>query len=90
MDAAGTIGAFEMKERLLGLSLRSLPIYSLFWHHASEANRAARTIVTSVIAVAVANRFADTAALYQALGGGWWNREDRDPPKQYPFFNLTD
>jgi outer membrane protein TolC len=21
-------------------------------------------------------RFADTAALYQALGGGWWNRQD--------------
>jgi NodT family efflux transporter outer membrane factor (OMF) lipoprotein len=39
---------------------------------------------------AQANRFADTAALFQALGGGWWNREDRDPPKQYPFFNLTD
>jgi len=39
---------------------------------------------------AQASRFADTAALFQALGGGWWNREDRDPPKQYPFFNLTD
>jgi NodT family efflux transporter outer membrane factor (OMF) lipoprotein len=25
---------------------------------------------------AQANRFADTAALYQALGGGWWNRPD--------------
>jgi len=23
-----------------------------------------------------ANRFADTAALFQALGGGWWNRPD--------------
>ncbi len=23
-----------------------------------------------------ANRFADTAALFQALGGGWWNRQD--------------
>src|SRR6516164_3485827 len=23
-----------------------------------------------------ANRFADTAALFQALGGGWWNRAD--------------
>ena len=39
---------------------------------------------------AQANRFADTAALFQALGGGWWNRSDLDPPKQYPFFNLTD
>jgi len=39
---------------------------------------------------AQASRLADTAALFQALGGGWWNREDRDPPKQYPYFNLTD
>jgi NodT family efflux transporter outer membrane factor (OMF) lipoprotein len=34
---------------------------------------------------AEAARFADTAALFQALGGGWWNRQDtaattRDPP----------
>ncbi len=39
---------------------------------------------------AQANRFADTVALFQALGGGWWNREDRDPPKQYPYFNFAD
>ena len=25
---------------------------------------------------AQANRFADTAALFQALGGGWWNRTE--------------
>jgi NodT family efflux transporter outer membrane factor (OMF) lipoprotein len=25
-----------------------------------------------------ANRYADTAALFQALGGGWWNRSDSD------------
>ena len=24
---------------------------------------------------AEATRFGDTAALYQALGGGWWHRE---------------
>ena len=27
------------------------------------------------LALAQATRFADTAALFQALGGGWWNRE---------------
>jgi NodT family efflux transporter outer membrane factor (OMF) lipoprotein len=27
---------------------------------------------------AQANRLADTAALFQALGGGWWNRKDVD------------
>jgi outer membrane protein TolC len=25
---------------------------------------------------AQANRYADTAALFEALGGGWWNRAD--------------
>jgi outer membrane protein TolC len=23
-----------------------------------------------------ANRYADSVALFQALGGGWWNRQD--------------
>jgi len=35
------------------------------------------------LVIAQANRFADTVALFQALGGGWWNRQDvpelRDP-----------
>jgi len=25
---------------------------------------------------AQANRYADAAALFQALGGGWWNRRE--------------
>jgi len=28
------------------------------------------------LAQAQASRFADTAALFQALGGGWWHRQD--------------
>lgn len=28
------------------------------------------------LALAQANRYADTAALFQALGGGWWHRAD--------------
>ena len=28
------------------------------------------------LVVAQANRYADTVALFQALGGGWWNRSD--------------
>jgi outer membrane protein TolC len=30
------------------------------------------------VVVAKANRYADTIALFQALGGGWWNRSDVD------------
>ena len=28
------------------------------------------------LVAAKANRYADTDALFQALGGGWWNRSD--------------
>jgi outer membrane protein TolC len=37
---------------------------------------AQQTYLQSVIAVvqARANRLSDTVALFQALGGGWWNR----------------
>ena len=30
-----------------------------------------------------AARYADTAALFQALGGGWWNRADAPPAKRW-------
>jgi NodT family efflux transporter outer membrane factor (OMF) lipoprotein len=33
------------------------------------------------LAQAKAARLADTVALFQALGGGWWNRTDVDPEK---------
>ena len=31
------------------------------------------------LVTARAARFTDTVALFQALGGGWWNRTDVDP-----------
>src|SRR5260221_14053263 len=39
---------------------------------------AEQTYQTAVVSLvqARANRYADTAALFQALGGGWWNRSD--------------
>lgn len=33
---------------------------------------------------AQASRYTDTAALFQALGGGWWNRESLSPPRCDP------
>jgi outer membrane protein TolC len=37
-----------------------------------------QTYQTAAVALvkARAQRYADTAALFQALGGGWWNRTD--------------
>jgi outer membrane protein TolC len=40
--------------------------------------------VRITLAQAQAARFADSAALFQALGGGWWNR---DKPKQQDSHN---
>ena len=33
-------------------------------------------------AQAQTNRLTNTAALFQALGGGWWNRDTGNPPAQ--------
>jgi outer membrane protein TolC len=40
-----------------------------------SAEETYHTAVTGQVQ-AQTNRFADTAALFQALGGGWWNRSD--------------
>jgi NodT family efflux transporter outer membrane factor (OMF) lipoprotein len=50
---------------------------------------AQQTYLTAILAreQALASRYADTAALFQALGGGWWNR--MDIPAQEPF-DVTD
>jgi NodT family efflux transporter outer membrane factor (OMF) lipoprotein len=47
-----------------------------------NAEQAYRTAEVSLVQ-AQANRFADTAGLFQALGGGWWNRSEE--PKYEPF-----
>ena len=46
---------------------------------------AENTYQTALLALvqAQAARYADTAALFQALGGGWWNREDVPPAKRW-------
>src|SRR6516164_2357907 len=48
---------------------------------------AENTYDTALLALvqAQAARFADTAALFQALGGGWWNRQDVAPAKSTDF-----
>jgi NodT family efflux transporter outer membrane factor (OMF) lipoprotein len=46
-------------------------VSSLALLNAQQAYQTARIALVQ----AQANRFADTAALFQALGGGWWNRE---------------
>jgi NodT family efflux transporter outer membrane factor (OMF) lipoprotein len=44
---------------------------------------AQQTYQTALLSLAQAKaaRYADTVALFQALGGGWWNREDVEPER---------
>jgi NodT family efflux transporter outer membrane factor (OMF) lipoprotein len=46
---------------------------------------AENTYDTALLALvqAQAARYADTVALFQALGGGWWNRADAPPAKKW-------
>jgi NodT family efflux transporter outer membrane factor (OMF) lipoprotein len=60
--------SLEIAERQLQLGAISYP--SLL--NAQQTYQTARIALVQ----AQANRFNDTAALFQALGGGWWNRSD--------------
>jgi NodT family efflux transporter outer membrane factor (OMF) lipoprotein len=40
------------------------------------------------LAQAKAARYADTVALFQALGGGWWNRADVEPEKPVSIVDI--
>ena len=63
-------------ETSLSISRRQLELGQI--NYLSLLN-AQQTYLQAVInlAQAQANRYADTAALFQALGGGWWNRPDQ-------------
>ena len=52
------------------LRCRSTQVQGLFEHIPAQ-QQALLNLVQ-----AQSNRYADTAALFQALGGGWWNRPD--------------
>jgi NodT family efflux transporter outer membrane factor (OMF) lipoprotein len=77
-DAAGlkaAAAATEAAKRTLDLSQRQLKAgYANYLSllNAEQSYQQARINLVQ----AQANRYADTAALFQALGGGWWNRAD--------------
>jgi len=70
--AAATEAATDRSLRIARLQLAHGQINSIAMLNAETTDE------TAVVALvqARAARFADTAALFQALGGGWWNRSD--------------
>ena len=64
--------AAEQRLEIMRNSIRLGVANSLALLNAQQAYQQA--VIT--LAQARANRYADTVALFQALGGGWWNRND--------------
>lgn len=86
-DVADTLKAIqfdainlETAQKAVQASRRSLSIAQQQWKAGEvgylEVLNAEQTYQQALITLVQnqANRFVDTAALYQALGGGWWNR----------------
>ena len=59
----------------LNITWRQLELGQVAYLLFINAEQAYQQAIVSLV-LARANRYADTAALFQALGGGWWNRAD--------------
>jgi NodT family efflux transporter outer membrane factor (OMF) lipoprotein len=75
-DALKAAAAFEQAaKRTLDLSRRQFDLGYVNYLSLLSSEQAYQQAMTNVVQ-AEACRFADTAALFMALGGGWWNRSD--------------
>ncbi len=82
-----SVGFEKAAGKTLSITRRRLQIGEVNYLELLNAQQTyQRALITSV--VAQSNRLADTAALFQALGGGWWNRDDIDHKKPTPYFAL--
>ncbi len=61
----------------LDIALKMQKLGNISYLTVLNAQQAYQQAVINLVQ-AQANRYADTAALFQALGGGWWNRHDPD------------
>jgi outer membrane protein TolC len=64
--------------RTLTIARRQLELGNISYLAVLNAEQTYQQAVLNFVQ-ALANRYADTAALFQALGGGWWNRSDAPP-----------
>jgi outer membrane protein TolC len=75
-DALGAAAAAQQAASAsLEITRRQLQLGGVNYLSLLTAESAYQQALSSVVQ-AKASRYADTAALFQALGGGWWNRAD--------------
>lgn len=69
------VAAEQAAARTLAIARTQLELGDVSYLALLNAEQTYQQAVTNRVQ-ALANRYADTAALFQALGGGWWNRVD--------------
>ncbi len=77
-DANGlkaAVAARDAAKVTLDLTMRQMQVGYVSYLALLSAEQNYQQAVINLVQ-AQANRYADTAALFQALGGGWWNRAD--------------
>jgi outer membrane protein TolC len=75
-DAVALKAAYDAKllaEENLGIAQKQLQLGDISYLGLLTAEQAYQQTLLALVQ-AEANRYADTAALFQALGGGWWNQ----------------
>ncbi|HYA13928.1 MAG TPA: efflux transporter outer membrane subunit [Syntrophales bacterium] len=75
------VAAEHAAARSLSIARRQLELGDISYLGLLSAEQTYQQAVINLLQ-AKANRFADTAALFMALGGGWWNVPDRTSPAQ--------
>jgi NodT family efflux transporter outer membrane factor (OMF) lipoprotein len=75
---AATTAAEQAAQQSLNLSQQQYALGAINYLTLLNAQQTYQTALINRVK-AQAARFSDTAALFQALGGGWWNRADVDP-----------
>ncbi|MFI5399088.1 MAG: efflux transporter outer membrane subunit [Candidatus Binatia bacterium] len=79
-DAVKTAAAAEKAAaKILAIARRQLELGDISYLALLNAQQTYQQASLN-LALALSNRYADTAALFQALGGGWWNRSDAPAP----------
>jgi NodT family efflux transporter outer membrane factor (OMF) lipoprotein len=73
------LAAEQAAANSLGIARRQQELGDISYLALLNAEQAYQQAVINLVQ-ARASRYADTAALFQALGGGWWNRQDIDQP----------
>jgi NodT family efflux transporter outer membrane factor (OMF) lipoprotein len=77
-DADGlkaAVAARDAAKVTLDLTMKQMQAGYVSYLGLLSAEQAYQQVVINLVQ-AQSNRYADTAALFQALGGGWWNRPD--------------